>query len=81
MMIVFYRLITFITSSIDRVTSFKTSIGVITHQGHISQVSANAYGRTSLLERLVTLKNTYVPFYVQKTLFVGHFLTDFGFTN
>ena len=28
--------------SIARVTSAKSSIGIITHQGHISQVSANA---------------------------------------
>ena len=45
-----------------RVTSVKSSIGIITHKGHISQVSANDYsvseGRLSLLERLVTLKST-----------------------
>ena len=53
-----------VTSSIARVTSVKSSIGIITHQGHISQVSANDHWvskwvsnwRLSLLERLVTLK-------------------------
>jgi|OM-RGC.v1.032395214 hypothetical protein len=38
----FHHKITFITSSIARVTSVKFSIGIITHQGHISQVSATA---------------------------------------
>ena len=33
-----HHLITFITSSIARVTSVKSSIDIITHQGHISQV-------------------------------------------
>ena len=50
-----------------RITSVKSSIGIITHQGHISKVSANAEWLTqslsewlsSLLERLVTLKKTF----------------------
>ena len=50
-----------ITSVALRATSVKSSVGIITHQSHISQVSANAYVRTyslpSLLERLVTLKS------------------------
>ena len=47
-----------------RITSVKFSIGIITHQGHISKVNANDHSVTqwlsewlsSLLERLVTLK-------------------------
>ena len=47
-----------------RVTSVKSPVGIITHQRHISQVSANDHSLTqsvtnwptSLLERLVTLK-------------------------
>ena len=46
------------------ITSIKSSIGIITHQGHISKVNENAYSVTqwvsewlsSLLERLVALK-------------------------
>ena len=45
--------------SVTSVTSVKSSLGIITHQGHISQVSAKVsmtQWSTSLLERLVTLK-------------------------
>ena len=42
-----------------RITSVKSSIGIITHQGHISKVNANvqwvSQWLSSLLERLVTL--------------------------
>ena len=45
-----------------RITSVKSSIGIITHQGHISKVNANAHSgsesHSSLLERLVTLKTS-----------------------
>ena len=51
-----------------RVTSGKSMIGILTHQGHISKVNANAEWRTqwltqwlsSLLERLVTLNITQI---------------------
>ena len=43
-----------------RITSVKSSMGIITHQGHISQVNTNDQSvtlkPTSLLERIVTLK-------------------------
>ena len=53
-----------------RITSVKFSIGILTHQGYISKVNANAHSVTQLLSYSVTLITSRASCDAKKTLLV-----------